>query len=245
MNEQIELDNITPNSAKDVAEAVLGWAKRHNLFSRTSLEDAVEEGDGEFQVPGDAFHAQAAEQILRKRAINLVTFAEATKTVTIFTNSKVSKSDEKALPFSIAGYTIEYKQGGVAQVKGNPPPPQNPQPFSRRNGRYCCGSSIFPAHCVGAGTFGAIVRDVDGSLMGLSNNHVSGACNNAMPGLPILAPGPLDCTESACDPFTIGRHVRLLPINDGIPENIDISANWDVSLFKLTDESLVTSWQGT
>lgn len=240
-----EINNLKPESAKELADAVLGWAKRHNLFSRSTLDDAVDETEAAFEVPGAAFRAHAAEEILRKRSINLVTFDDPTKQVTIFTHTKVSKSDEKLLPFNVGGYQISYMQGGVPQVKGNPPPPQNPRPFYLHGGRYTCGSSIFPAHCVGAGTFGALVRSDDGSLMGLTNNHVSGACNHAMPGLPILAPGPLDCNDEACDPFTIGRHQRLLPINDGIPENIAISENWDVSLFSIADADKVTSMQGT
>ena len=239
-----ELQDQTFSSAKDLADGLLAWAKSHNLFTGVGIEDAVEEADGALDVPGGQFQAQATEEILRKRAINLVTFDEETKKVTVFTHSKVSKGDEKALPFAISGYNIEYLQGGVAQVKGNPPQPQNPQPFHKHNNRYCCGSSIFPAHCIGAGTLGAIVRDTNGELLGLTNNHVSGACNNAMPGLPILAPGPLDCNEHACDPFTIGRHKRLLPINDGIPENIDISENSDVSLFTFSNADTVSSMQG-
>jgi len=242
----IQAGNTVPQTAKELAENVLSWAKRHNLFTKVPLEDAVDQEAGDrFVANGDAFRAQAVEDILRKKAINLVGFSEPQKKVVIFTNGKVSKADEKILPFHSAGFTIEYIQGGIAQAKGSPPPPETPKPFNLHQGRYTCGSSIFPAHCIGAGTFGLIVRDQNGDLFGMTNNHVAGACNNAMPGLPILAPGPLDATEDACDPFTIGRHHRLLPINDGIPENIAIDVNWDVSIFRLSDASRVTSMQGT
>lgn len=237
--------NPAPVSTKALAEQVLAWAKRHNLFSKVPLDEAIDGANAPFITNGDAFRAQAVEEILRKRSINLVGYSEEEKKVIIFTNGKLTKSDENILPFHVAGYTFEYIQGGIAQVKGNPPPPETPRPFTLHNDRYTCGSSIFPAHCVGAGTLGLIVRDIgSGQLFGMTNNHVAGACNNAMPGLPILAPGPLDANEEACDPFTIGRHHRLLPINDGIPENIDISANWDVSIFKLTNPNKVTSMQG-
>jgi hypothetical protein len=236
-----------PESAKELAENVLAWAKKHNLFSKVPLEDAVETArDSDFvREEGSVFRAQAVEEILRKKSINLVGFNELQKKVVIFTHGRLNKSEQKILPFHTGGYTIEYLQGGIAQVKGNPPPPENPRPFYQRDGRYACGSSIFPAHCVGAGTFGLMATDNAGKLYGLTNNHVSGACNNAMPGLPILAPGPLDATEDACDPFTIGRHARLLPINDGIPENIDIGVNCDASIFEITDPTRVTSFQGT
>ncbi|PZX46439.1 hypothetical protein [Cereibacter changlensis] len=244
MNDMNELNGLKPKSAKDLAEKILGWAKHKNLFDRVPLDEGIEEEDAQFQVGPNQFHAQATEEVLRKRSINLVGFSEGEKKVVIFTHNKVSKGDEKVLPFAFGDFKVEYAQGGIAQVRGNPPQPQQPNPFNLRNNRYTCGSSIFPAHCIGAGTFGLIVRDAGGQLYGMTNNHVAGACNHAMPGLPILAPGPADATETACDPFTIGRHSRLLPINDGIPENINISENCDVSIFSLTDPARVSSYQG-
>ena len=244
MKELNELAGTKPSSARDLAEKLLGWAKHKNLFDKIPLDEGIEEEDANFQVGASQFHAQAAEEVLRKRSINLVGFSEPEKKVVIFTHNKVSKGDEKVLPFGFGGYTVEYVQGGIAQVRGNPPPPQQPRPFTMRNGLYTCGSSIFPAHCIGAGTFGLMVKDGAGQLFGMSNNHVAGACNHAMPGLPILAPGPVDATEGACDPFTIGRHSKLLPINDGIPENIDISQNCDVSIFTISSPAMITSFQG-
>jgi len=97
---------------------------------------------------------------------------------------------------------------------------------------------------MGAGTLGAIVRGPDGKLYGLTNNHVSGACNLAAPGLPILCPGPLDATEENISPFTIGRHARLLPISEGIPENIDVGNNVDAAIFDLESAEQVSSMQG-
>ncbi|NTF42594.1 hypothetical protein [Rhizobium rhizogenes] len=245
MQDVVDNSEKKPETAREVAENVLAWAKKHNLFDKVPLDEAVDDVGGDFSSGGDAFRAQAVEEILRKKSINLVGFSEPEKKVIIFTNGKLSKSDEKILPFHTSGFSFDYIQGGVAYVKGNPPPPQTPKPFTLRGGRYTCGSSIYPAHCVGAGTFGLIVRDQNGVLYGMTNNHVAGACNNAMPGLPILAPGPLDATEDACDPFTIGRHHRLLPINDGIPENIQIDVNWDVSIFRLAEADKVTSFQGS
>lgn len=231
-------------SARELADSLAAWAKEHNLLSGVGIEEAVDEEDGEPLLDyTPSFQAQAVQEILRKRAINLIGFSEPEKKVVIFTSGKVNKSDLKILPFATNGFTFQYVHGGVAQVRGNPPPPAHQ--FSHlHNGAYTCGSSIYPAHCVGAGTLGVLVRDpASGDMYGLSNNHVSGACNNAMPGLPILAPGPLDATEVASDPFTIGRHSRLLPINDGIPENIDIDVNCDVAVFRLSDPTKVSSMQ--
>lgn len=236
----------TPATAREVAENLLAWAKVHNLFSKVALDEAVEVDDESTFLGAHtpSFRAHAVEEILRKRSINLIGFSESEKKVVIFTNGRLNRTEQKLMPFHTNGFSFEYIQGGIAQVKGDPPAPEMAKPFFLRGEAYTCGSSIYPAHCIGAGTFGLLAHDPAGTLYGMTNNHVSGACNNAMPGLPILAPGPVDATEDACDPFTIGRHHRLLPINDGIPENIAIAENNDVAIFKITNAARVSSMQG-
>ncbi len=149
------------------------------------------------------------------------------------------------MPFrAVKGVKIEYHVGGTAFVKGNVPSPGITYPYFLNRGVICCGSSVHPVNCLGAGTLGALVKDSSGRLFGLSNNHVSGACNCAAPGLPILCPGPIDANEDSISPFTIGRHSRLLPINEGTPENINVSANWDAAIFEIEDAEQVSSMQG-
>ncbi|KXV68150.1 hypothetical protein AD951_12570 [Acetobacter malorum] len=245
MSQKVNSTKAEPKTAREVAASVLLWAKKHNLFGKVPLEDAVEGGKVTFSDDAKLFLSQNVQTILRQKAINLVTFNEKEKKVTIFINGKLNKTEEKELPLSISGYNIEYIQGGIAQVRGNPPEVEAATPHKIYKNRYACGSSIFPAKCIGAGTLGLIVSDDNGKLYGMTNNHVAGACNHAMPGLPILAPGPLDATEDSCDPFTIGRHTKLLPINDGIPENIEVSINCDVSIFELVDDDKVSSMQGS
>jgi hypothetical protein len=222
-------------SAQEAALSVLQWAKEHHLFSRPPVEESAESVEDEVDlVPQKMFSAREVQDVFRRRAINLVGYNERERKVVIFTKGRLTASERKILPFHVTnGVTIDYIHGGVAQVRGNPPPPQAHYPYFEHNGRYCCGSSVYPANCMGAGTLGMLAKDVNGRIYGVSNNHVGGACNNAQPGLPILAPGPLDVTSEYLNPFTIGRHTRLLPINDGIPENIDISVNWDASCFEL------------
>lgn len=233
-------------TAKDAALTVLNWAKQNRLFARQAMEDSAEavEEDANLE-PQQMFSAHAVQEVFRRRAINLIGFNEFEKKVVIFTKGKLTAGEMKLVPFqAIPGYTIEYLTGGLADVKGSPPPPQRHFPYVERQGRYACGSSIYPANCIGAGTLGLLAKKPDGTLFGLTNNHVSGACNNAQPGLPILAPGAADVSNEHCDPFTIGRHTQLLPINDGIPENIDISMNRDAACFEITNADKVTSFQG-
>ena len=231
--------------AKQAAVRILQWAKENHLLSRPAMEESVEEVEADQDVvPQQAFASTSVREIMHRRAINMVGYSQPGRKVIIFTKGRINAAEEKVLPKLEDGIAYEYVQGGIAQVKGNAPLSTMPRPYFEHNGRYCCGSSIFPANCIGAGTFGLLARDAQGVLFGVSNNHVAGACNHAQPGLPILAPGPLDVSSDHRDPFTIGRHNRLLPINDGIPENVDISVNWDACCFEIVDPASVSSMQG-
>lgn len=64
---------------------------------------------------------------------------------------------------------------------------------------------------VTAGTLGAVVRDrTTGQRLILSNNHVLANSNDAMPGDPILQPGPIDGGTQPAD--VIARLERFIPI---------------------------------
>ncbi len=239
-------DNEEQLSAKQAAESILSWAKQNHLFAKGPVEDSVEDEVTDIELlPQNLFESQAVKAVLKKRAITLVAYSEAERKVTIFTHAKLTKAEREKMPFQITGgVRIAYALGGTASVKGGIPSPDANYPYFLHNGSIACGSSIHPVNCFGAGTLGALVKDATGKIFGLSNNHVSGGCNCAVPGIPILCPGPLDATEENISPFTIGRHSRLLPINEGIPENIDVRLNWDAAIFEIEDAGQVSSMQG-
>lgn len=237
-----------PQTAQGVAETILRWAKEHRLFAKPSMEEAADAV--EYEAPTEITAAQMfssaqVEAILRRRAINLIVFNEPSKKVVVFTKSRVTSSDTKIIPYAAKNVAIEYAVGGSPTVKGVIPAPHEPRPYHFYKGRYCCGSSVFTGNCMGAGTLGFLAKDRDGHLYGVTNNHVTGACNHSPPGMPILAPGPIDIVEDSIEPFCIGRHHKLVPINDGIPENMDISGNLDASTFRIVDGAPVCSMQGT
>lgn len=234
------------SSVKQAAESVLLWAKQNHLLAKGPVEDSIEEDETELELlPQTLFESQSVKTVLRKRAINLVVYSEAERKVIIYTQGKLTKGEREKMPFQVsASVKLSYEQGGTASVRGGVPQPDQYLPYFLHKTLVACGSSIHPVNCLGAGTFGAIVRDKDGKLFGLTNNHVSGACNCAAPGLPILCPGPIDAHENSISPFTIGRHSRLLPIGEGIPENIDVSLNWDAAVFELEDPAALSSMQG-
>lgn len=87
------------------------------------------------------------------------------------------------------------------------------------------------------------MRNPAGELFGLSNNHVTGGSNYAMPGLPIVAPGIYDVAPGAKDPETLGHHSKAFPFVDGLPEVVDAASNIDAAIFKIRDADRVTSMQ--
>ena len=87
------------------------------------------------------------------------------------------------------------------------------------------------------------MRSQDGTLFGLSNNHITGGCNYAVPGLPIIAPGILDVAAGGQDPETIGHHYSAYPFVDGIPEIVSADDNLDAAIFKISNLDRVSSMQ--
>jgi hypothetical protein len=138
------------------------------------------------------------KQFLRAKQVQCVGFNEPLKKIIVFTK-RVAPSSKKqlaALPATIDDIQIQYQQG-VQNPIGAPPSVAHGGPsYIVRNvgGRnyYACGSSISVGNMRDGGTMGCLVRDATGVIYGLSNNHVTGSCNFAGVGLPILAPAVVD-----------------------------------------------------
>ena len=246
-----ELDlQMTPvgiATARDASESIYAFASKHGLIGASDGLPTDHDGgqDDDPAPPATKFESHSVIQTFRNRPIKLIVYDNKNRTVTVFTDKPIGIRLKKNLPHNINGNIgIRYASSGNPEVRGSDSYQFGAEPYYVHNGRYTCGSSIFPANRMGAGTFGALVRHTDGRLLGLSNNHVTGACNNSEPGLPILAPAPGDVQAGRLDPFTVGRHSTLCPIHDGHPTMIDITVNLDVALFEIVNENLVTSMQG-
>jgi hypothetical protein len=190
-----------------------------------------------------------AKQILRHRAVLGIIFDETDHEIVVLTKlAKPSKKQLGSLPRHIDDVSVFYRQGSPNPIGYEPPRPFGNPPFIVRQAggtdRYACGSSISQGNNRDAGTLGCLVRDVGGVLYGLSNNHVTGGCSHARVGLPILAPGVLDVMPLSQDPFTIGYHERALDMIVGTPDNTNPSDNLDAAIFKIADDTRVTSYQG-
>jgi len=115
--------------------------------------------------------------------------------------------------------------------------------FTHKN-RLACGSSCAPSSERYAGTLGALVRKRSGAAMYvLSNNHVLAACNHVPVGMPILSPASMDARPGIRAPGEICRHSEICELRSGVPALVN-PLREDVALAEVTDQKLLTSWQG-
>lgn len=104
--------------------------------------------------------------------------------ITVFVTKKISASELKpkdVIPTSLEGLRTDVIQSKV--IKAQDVERHRPAPPGSSMGHYL----------ITAGTFGAVVYDVDtGQPLILTNNHVGGNSNEASPGDAWLQPGPYD-----------------------------------------------------
>ena len=166
--------------------------------------------------------------------------------ITVLTKNQVSLATEGLLPKLIAGIAVDYI--GHASLEANPPhlPQSNAAAAPRyfeHNGRLACGSSVSAATIWGAGTLGAIVTLADGTMCGLTNNHVTGGCNHTQVGMHVMAPAPFDADPNHPAPLAIGRHHSFVPLASGDPRQVQMQ-ELDVALFEIHEANKISSMQG-
>ncbi len=187
--------------------------------------------------------------LLRSKQVQAIAFNAPRSEIIVFTKraAPTNKKQLQALPSAVDDIQIRYRQGVQHPVDALPVTPFGGPTYVIRHAgqadRYCCGSSISVGNAREAGTMGCLVRDAQGALFGLTNNHVSGSCSFAGVGLPILAPGVVDVVPGCIPPFTIGFHANSLPFLAGSADNVNPKHNLDAAMFRVRDEGLVTSFQ--
>lgn len=231
-------------SAFEVASSFARWALANNLIPALP---AAMEGEYVAAVPPLAVSPEGTA-ILRRRNVTSIVFNDVERRVSVYTEKRVTLKELESLPRFHDNCEITYPHGHTEDLVS---------PVARAQGavyaitqtaagtnHYCCGSSISPGNEETAGTLGALVRDANGTLYGLTNNHVTGGCNHSGVGLPILAPGVVDVAPNGVPPFTLGFHTRVLPFALGTSGNVNITDNTDAAIFQLQHEGLASSSQG-
>lgn len=229
---------------REAAELFRAWAAREGMFF----------GDQFFPDPNPAdvplIHGitPSGVDLLRAKQIQAVGINDADESVVVFLHrsAKIGKKAKETLPDSVDDFPIVYRQGATEAVDTNIPIPFGAPYAVRQVGatiHYTCGSSISVGNCSEAGTLGCLLRDGNGDLYGLSNNHVSGSCSQAPIGMPIVAPGIMDVSAQNQHPFTIGVHYRAEQLISGAADVVPYTGNTDVAIFKIENPSLISSYQ--
>ncbi|VVP25156.1 hypothetical protein PS876_04040 [Pseudomonas fluorescens] len=233
-----------PLNTHEVASGIARWA-----ISRGLIEPLPQGVDDQYlaNVPPIPF-SNDAEQILRQKEIQSISYNHTNRMIYIYTKRKVTKGDLQTLPSNLQRQGFSYPQGHMDTVGKNLSSAQGAV-FSLRmipglGATYACGSSISPGNDASAGTLGALVRLPDGLIYGLTNNHVSALCSHVAPETPILAPGVVDVGPGGIAPFTLGFHTRALEMRVGSLGNVDIATNLDAAVFRINNPIQVSSMQG-
>lgn len=223
---------------------ILAWARELGVLAPDSYYPKEKKAPPTFD---DGHIDPVALQQFRAKQIRFLAIDAVHKKISIyFRRAAPSGRALKSMPKTCNGYELQYHQGA----------PENVSPAAVAentnacavyvvNGTsfYTCGSSISVGNNREAGTLGCLVKDCNGKLFGLSNNHVSGSCCFAPLDLPVIAPGIMDVVPGNPHPFTIGLHKGQLPMEFGDPTLVSHLQNSDAAWFEILDPSKVSSMQ--
>lgn len=228
------------------ARALRAFAMEKNLF-RVGARTIENVQSDAYTRTARTFEASAME-VLEKQAITAFGINEKRNTIYVYTQRRITKKDEKILPHQLTSndINIEYRQAKPLSIGNEEAAPAfGVYPYTIFGVSYTCGSSISVGNERSAGTMGCLVKDENEIIYGLTNNHVVGGCNNTRFGMPVAAPGIMDVQVGNHDLFTIGWHSNIIPMRQGDPSAVDISANTDAAIFQIADPNAVSSMLGS
>lgn len=230
----------------NTALKLLAWAYGESLLK----PDAFHPPAGANQQPPvfDPPLTMAGLAALRQKQIRFVGIDETAQSITVYLH-KATPSDRmmRDLPATADGHALRFRQGNPETVSPGAVSEATSTcalHFKNNAHYYTCGSSVSVGNARLAGTLGCLLRDpITGEMFGLSNNHVTGGCNYAPIGLPIVVPGIMDVTPDNPLPMTIGTHARQLPMLMGDPSQVNSALNRDAAVFKLINTDALSSMQ--
>ena len=235
--------NATFSELAHLAREITSWAEANGILGDSKIRPGYDE-----RLIQDTFNSvslRAATSALQDRRISYIGINENNSSVVIYTNKVLRKPDREALEKSGYGNCrVEFHTSGVL-TSGNVPAnsPQVPPYVQHKDKFYTCGSSVSVANEASAGTLGCLLTDGQGTIFGLSNNHVFAGTNYCEIGIQVIAPGQYDIRANALDPFTIGHLHKASPLIDGNFHIVDASTNVDAAIIKVSAPSLISSMQ--
>ncbi|WP_336274150.1 hypothetical protein [Vreelandella indica] len=240
----MELNNKV--SAKYFAKIVYEWARRNGALamSNSPSSGASHDLNEVFELEGEEL--QEVERVLKRVKLTAIVHDEKNGSIALLCKNAVSPAAKKKIPSESHG--INFGLIGKVSLESNPPATPSsteagsPVWFSHQ-GALACGSSVTAATDPGAGTLGFLATRSDGTLVGVTNNHVTGGCNHTPYGMHIMSPSPFDAVPGGPEPTAIGKHSGLVPILSGDPGQIHLQ-ELDVAIFDVTKPELLSSMQG-
>lgn len=238
-------------SSNDLKNALYAWAIQNGVLADDAMREALGLGGDARLLPFDNSHADyfRTRKIIKVSASGDITSRSSKeKKLSIATRLPIAiskrqrMSREFAKLFGDLGFVLELVVEKPFKVDQNIQ--STYKPIYSHDSFICCGSSIGLGNQRNAGTLTALARNDDGGLLGVSCNHVTGGCNTASIGTPIVAPGIQDISPDQNEITVIGLHDSTGPMSQGLPQVFDISSNCDIAFFDINDPSILSSMQG-
>jgi len=231
---------------EELRNALYAWAIQHGVLADEAMRDVVGLLGDAALVPFDATQAD----YFRTRKIIKVTLSRKGKvhSLSVATRLPIARTKRQTLIALFAKHCA--LENVVLELIVEKPfkVDQNIQntfkPVYYHNRKISCGSSIGLGNQRNAGTLGALARNAQDQLLGISCNHVTGGCNTASVGTPIVSPGIQDVSPDNFEISVIGLHDSTGPMSQGLPQVFDITENCDIAFFNLTEAAGLTSLQG-
>lgn len=238
---------INQSTITDIKNGLYAWAMQYGILADTAMREVMGLNGDASIIPFDRSHAD----YFRTRKVIKVSVSNngsAISKIAIATRLPIARSKRERLSAEFARVFAASKVLLELVVEKPFKIDQNIQstyrPLFSHNEKLCCGSSIGLGNQRNAGTLTALARKQDGQLLGISCNHVTGGCNTASVGTPIVAPGIQDVSPDQNEITVIGLHDSTGPMSQGLPQVFDISSNCDIAFFDINDSDLVCSQQG-
>jgi hypothetical protein len=238
-----ELNNIT---AEQLRNALYAWAVQHTVLADDAMREAMGLGGDARLIP---FDDSIAAYFRVRKIIKLGCSRKgAISKVSLATRLPIARAKRERL---IAEFSKVYAANNIVlevcvekPFKIDQSVQSTFKPVYFHNQKISCGSSIGLGNQRNAGTLTGLAKNERGELLGISCNHVTGGCNTASVGTPIVSPGIQDVSPDNFEISVVGLHDSTGPMSQGLPQVFDISDNCDLAFFDISDRDAVCSMQG-
>lgn len=236
-------------SPEDIQNGLLMWAMKFGVLTDDALREASSLSGNADLIPFDSSHA---DYFKTRKIVKINTRRKGSKRIfSLFSRLPIARAKASKLTdlfnkrYLDEGYLLEV--GVHKPFKIDQSIKSTFDPIYYHNGRIACGSSVGLGNQRNAGTLTALGKTSDGRMIGISCNHVTGGCNTARPGTPIVVPGIQDVSPEQHEINVIGVHDFTGPMSQGLPQVFDISTNCDIAFFQVNDKQskMLSSMQGS